>query len=529
MSAFPQARYIRLYDTCADIPLTSGHLSTNPRTYPVIIQRRVHWDFIGSGITRPLAMTTVGDIAALALRMGMQWRVIEPQDLNMQAVGNGFSLTLAHGTQRGLILTFSAVATHSEVPQIVPSQAADKMLFGILPGDANLVKRDFHMIRLGNKRENSRDDRGCEWLLSEILTPRGSQSTTGVDTASFDIKFDSLELDLKKLLCPFFPLQGLSQACVQSPLMPDHHVGSLLFFLESRVALWQQLAEEVQRRSSQVPGSPPKDADLQLLREVQRRLDVLEDAGARDFYEITLTPSLGAAGGEELQQKLQFLDRCRDAFDTCTAALVDRGWGRPADEGGAGGPTRYAMLAAAHTCVANKAFRKGDQEFEKKEAELKAEAAGQRRASTGAGAGGDTCTQDDDEAEEEEIPSRETWARTMGLQPDAHDGLVQEYLSAPEYWFRMCAMVECVRDGDVQAELVRRRRRGRSTGTSVGGDPQRSVPAWDVSEDAVGLAWWLMMARGVAWDMGCYREEWPDDAAVVPSALYGDQTPVMLA
>lgn len=55
---------------------------------------------------------------------------------------------------------------------------------------------------------------------------------------------------------------------------------------------------------------------------------------------------------------------------------------------------------------------------------------------------------------------------------------------------------------------------------------RRSV---EVSKGDLEVAWWLMMVRGIAWDMSCYQEPWPEDGAILYPALFGDQTPVILA
>jgi hypothetical protein len=63
------------------------------RTEVGIVYRTWNWGFMPPDLTRPLAEVSMGDIVILALRMGMQWRVLDLDSGKLQADGNGFNLT----------------------------------------------------------------------------------------------------------------------------------------------------------------------------------------------------------------------------------------------------------------------------------------------------------------------------------------------------------------------------------------------------------------------------------------------------
>ncbi|KAI7773609.1 hypothetical protein LA080_010258 [Diaporthe eres] len=193
MRAVLVRREIQQYKSCRQV--------TSNSTQPVVKQRRVHWDFLDSKITRPVAQTRIGDIILFALRRGMQLRTINVETGTLLAVGNGYSLSSANPS--GLILTFTSTGHHEKPPSIIPGQYADKMLFGSLPGDADLVKRDFSLVSRGGKVDSD------ESILRRILKPHGLDSGDR-------IKFETLAArsDLKKLLCPLLPQKYANTATV---------------------------------------------------------------------------------------------------------------------------------------------------------------------------------------------------------------------------------------------------------------------------------------------------------------------------
>lgn len=100
-------------------------------------------------IVRPLAVTTVSDIAIMVRRLGMSWEVFNPEEGTMRAEGNGHGISSTFVRSIGVILQYipiAGIATYS--PKLlssfvrelskselyIPTREADMMGFGILPG-----------------------------------------------------------------------------------------------------------------------------------------------------------------------------------------------------------------------------------------------------------------------------------------------------------------------------------------------------------------------------------------------------------
>lgn len=454
---------LRAYWLCDEIKedKRSSEFTNNP-TQPVVEQQRVHWDFRGSNITRPVAQTRLGDIILFALRMGMQWRRIDVERGILLAVGKGYSFSSAN--QSGLIVTFTRTGFPDKPPRIIPSEFADKLLFGILPGDPVLVKRDFNLVSRGG--EVSRE----EYILERILEHRGLDS--GVH-----IKFSTRAARqyLKKLLCPFFRQEHANTATVRFVGWPWHRVALFLHYFESRVAFIQRLDTEVKRHLSQY-----KEEDAILLRSVKTRLDELKDEYSSDFYCINFTHRhrqvLSTPGMYEVFNSL--LQESQDIFDSFTKNLTEHNWHQEVDKSPDGGSTKFALLVAAHTFLTNNSIHEAENEMQEAKRRLK---------------NGD-------------------WAEFMGIEQQAPPETKQKpQFGKPAFYFRMNKIVQNMKPEDrgIQQELAK-------LGVEV------------TATDAQ-LAWWMMMIRGIAWDISCYREPWPADERFVPSTFYGDPTPVMLA
>ena len=120
------------------------------------LQRR-SWDFVPPDVVRPLASVTIGDLAVMARRLGMIWKQFEPLDGNFRAEGNGHTITSTAVRSMGTVLQIgvkdflpSAEAAEELNELYIPSEAADKMGFGIVPGVASLGVPDY---KLGTEEE----------------------------------------------------------------------------------------------------------------------------------------------------------------------------------------------------------------------------------------------------------------------------------------------------------------------------------------------------------------------------------------
>ncbi|KAL9100532.1 MAG: hypothetical protein Q9163_004105 [Psora crenata] len=127
-------------------------------TIPCILLKKRSWDFMPPEVVRPFASTTVTDIAILALRMGMSWRIFKPEEGQMEAEGNGHVLSSTLIRALGTLLRyvrdegapFYKIKSYLRPPGhrssagglLVETDQADKMWFGILPGNTSVLGRD---------------------------------------------------------------------------------------------------------------------------------------------------------------------------------------------------------------------------------------------------------------------------------------------------------------------------------------------------------------------------------------------------
>lgn len=453
------------------------------RSDPVIIQRTIYWDLLGSLITRPVAFTTVGDIIIFAIRMGMHWRTIESQTgTGMSASGNGYSLSATPGNGGGLILTFTAAGSHSQIPGLIPSRDADKLLFGILPGDENLVKRDFNVIGPATERAKQRrhrsekghhqhhEENGSSSLdemrrrhddiFEELSKASHDSDAENEDDGRYEVHGMAVRADMLKLLCRFLPLQGSSLTKIRFAGWRGQRGYSQLHFWEFRLVLFLELSKIAERNDHQT-----------VLNELKYRLNTLRSDYRDDFYNVKFTTA-GHKSTVDKPKICALVEKCRETYNYCTRALQNLGW----DEMVAEDITRYTQLVVVHCQIAMDAADQGDKKYN------------------------DNKKSPKDEQEE--------WKEEFQKAAGAADlPSAQLKVASSKTYFR-AKMV--VKNTSNLGELLR--------GKSV-----------EVTEEEAKVAWWLMMVRGIAWDMSCYREAWPEDSAIVYPAFFGDQTPVMLA
>lgn len=139
------------------IPAATLHdmeTSKPQRTDVAITYREFTWDFIPPEVVRPLAMARFGALVVLAVRLGMDWQVLDPDAKTMRAAGNSFSLHAVRIRGMGLLVHFSKDPGRRTFLDLVPNEAADKMICGILPVCKKLVGGDDYPL-IGEDRKPS--------------------------------------------------------------------------------------------------------------------------------------------------------------------------------------------------------------------------------------------------------------------------------------------------------------------------------------------------------------------------------------
>jgi hypothetical protein len=77
------------------------------RRLPAVIFRQRSWDFHPPDVVRPLAKTTLSDIAVIARRMGMKWKEFRPSDGILRAEGHSQTITSTTVRSLGIVLQYA--------------------------------------------------------------------------------------------------------------------------------------------------------------------------------------------------------------------------------------------------------------------------------------------------------------------------------------------------------------------------------------------------------------------------------------
>ena len=130
---------------------TRAHYRLPPRlrlveTLPIVENKSRSWDFMPPEVVRPFASTTAGDMAILALRLGMTWKSFRPEEGLMEAEGNGHVLSATLVRALGILVRYSKVSTYDDLLEgqslrllfssFVENSVTDKMRFGYLDFDS---------------------------------------------------------------------------------------------------------------------------------------------------------------------------------------------------------------------------------------------------------------------------------------------------------------------------------------------------------------------------------------------------------
>ena len=126
-------------------------------TIPDITNQQRSWDFVPPEVVRPLAVIPISDMAIIARRLGMIWKQFNPLDGHLRAEGAGHTITSTAVSSMGTVLEIgireplSSPFSLDEINELyIPSEAADKMGFGIVPGNPALGVPDY---TLGTEEE----------------------------------------------------------------------------------------------------------------------------------------------------------------------------------------------------------------------------------------------------------------------------------------------------------------------------------------------------------------------------------------
>lgn len=111
----------------------------NDTTVPVIQFIQKSWDFMPVDVVRPMASSTVSDVAIMARRLGQVWKSFDPGMGSMRAEGNGHVITSTLARSLGTILQYTYTSRdNSRNCFYIPVKEADKLGFGLVEFDHRL-------------------------------------------------------------------------------------------------------------------------------------------------------------------------------------------------------------------------------------------------------------------------------------------------------------------------------------------------------------------------------------------------------
>ena len=291
----PQEKYPNLKK---DIP----GLAQESISYAVVTVRTRSWDFMPTDIVRPFASSTIGDIIAIAHRLGMEWKDLRPGENIMRAEGNGQSFSSTPIRSLGILLQYTSDRPLAEdkaqrnTSMMVCSAEADKFGFGIIPGFKDLGMSD---IQIDDAQEetalkNAMRDLGIESYQWHLGVPHNHQNS----------------FDLLPLMSPWIPLRGSNIVQIRRPC---RNFPSATMWWEGLVVFKNRLRD--------ICSNQNETSSLSQLRWVLEKYETMSSK-----YGWNDCPSWEEEGSNSRIKNgrdLAFLDDLYDIWRKCTKYLQD--------------------------------------------------------------------------------------------------------------------------------------------------------------------------------------------------------------
>jgi hypothetical protein len=278
-------------------------------------------------LLRPLATSTLNNVVLLALRLHMQWRRLDLENGIFQADGNGCSLTSTETRGLGITFQFTRTGVKDVRRNCAPSEAVDKMYFGIIPGCPRLVQRDFGLV--SQERELR-----FERLFTDI----------GINDGDFRFRLASgwpqPRDEAVILLSEFLAVSGCHTLYHYFPGWSGPSITSPLHCYEGRVAL----VDALQERVGKLPNGTPT-----VLSDILSHFITLRDDWNSDFCGRWSDSTIEGYAGI---RKIALAKDCKRIFQWTTKYLSGTGrgyihWGQLH-----GARTLYTDLVAGHVVMA---------------------------------------------------------------------------------------------------------------------------------------------------------------------------------
>lgn len=248
-------------------------LPPSHRRLPAVIFRQRSWDFHPPDIVRPLAKTTLSDIAVIARRMGMKWKEFRPSDGVLRAEGHSQTITSTTVRSLGIVLQYAytgqgrrlhmsqfnlkkRLVPGSILPEqeeiYIPTAIADRLGCGVLRTESLLGLPD---LTISTQKEIVK-------ALS-VLDRTGLSSAELSKVLKDDPEYMFRVADLTALTTP--PARCYGSSLVQIPA-PSDNVHGVTTSSVGRRAFRQHLEEHIEVHKGDV-GIPTKRA-LQICHEI---------------------------------------------------------------------------------------------------------------------------------------------------------------------------------------------------------------------------------------------------------------------
>lgn len=195
----------------------------------------------------PLASITLGHLMVLGQRLGIRWQEIRLRDSYLRGEGSGYTVASNSIRTFGLVVRLSVQSKQADpkslihtqlgldLPNIsvdgmlIPSGYVDKMLCGIVPGDPQLVGRDYYTV--------GSDSQERPELMFNAIQTHGDVQTYCQHSAETRM----LVNDTLGCVCPWMPLSNFPIVRIQHPVAwQGGHMGykvSLMHCWEAREIL----------------------------------------------------------------------------------------------------------------------------------------------------------------------------------------------------------------------------------------------------------------------------------------------------
>ncbi|KAF7187744.1 hypothetical protein HII31_11083 [Pseudocercospora fuligena] len=441
------------------------------RTHASITFREWSWDMMPADMTRPLATIAVGHLVILAVRLGMQWRVLNLETA-MSADGHGYSLSCTKSDRLGLVFRLVTMGVEQGTVKLIPSKAADKLMCGRLPGCPMLVKRDFDFI--DNARKSRLDfSRALEpgHVLHQIGVPKETRKELQ-EGLSRNREFISVHNEIVPLLSAFLPLDGSDAVQHYGHCWSERRKG-VLHLWEGRYVLLHHLERTVRERKV-------VDNEHDLMRAL-RYLRKLKEEYPEDFFGLKshkaidgkVNPLRHRETGEA--RRTDLVDLCREIHRWTDARFMNLRF----DEEDNSGRRHYENFVAAHLNMATYA-----------------------------------TISIYDKIPESELPSCPLESTKVSKR---HQKILQEVKDLDESirppWV-LCRLLETAE------QYVKQMQTGDH---AVANYIQERGSSCKQAE--IETAWWMLMVRGIAWNMSTVSLGWGDP---IPASFYDNHVPVWI-